>query len=65
MESACDIFYGIHPRYTQDSVIKQVDCVRLGMACAEVCQVLGRGIGGGWQEQLSQSVLGAIERLKA
>lgn len=46
-------------------MIKEADCVKLGLTCAEVCQALGQGINGRQQEQLNQSVLEAIERLKA
>lgn len=44
-------------------MIKEEDWVQLGLTCAEICQMLDRGINGGQQEQLSQSVLEAIERL--
>ena len=50
--------------YVQDSTIVEVDCVEVGLTCAEVCQSLDRGIDGGRQKQLSQPVLEAIERLK-
>ena len=51
---------------TQDStMIKEMDCVELGLACAEVCQALNQGIHGRRQGQLSRPVLQAIERLKA
>lgn len=45
-------------------MVKEGDCVELGFACAKVCQALDRGINGRQQEQLSQSVLNTIERLK-
>ena len=46
-------------------MIKEVDCVELGLTCAKVCQALDRGIDGRRQEQISQSALKTIERLKA
>ena len=49
---------------TQDSMIKDADCVELGLTCADVCQVLDRRINGRRQEQISQSALQTIERLK-
>ena len=55
----------ITDRCTQDSMIKETDCVELGLSCAETCQVLYREINGRRQEQLSQSLLESIERLKS
>ena len=45
-------------------MIKEPDCIELGLTCAKTCQTLDRGIAGRRQEQLSQSVLEAIERLR-
>ena len=45
-------------------MIKEADCVELGMTCAQVCQALDRGINGRQQEQIGQSALKTIERLK-
>ena len=45
-------------------MIKEVGCVELGLTCAEVCRALDRGINGRRQEQLGQSIVEAIERLK-
>ena len=45
-------------------MIKEADYVELGLTCAGVCQALDRGINGRRQEQLSQSALKSIERLK-
>ena len=50
--------------YLQDSTIKEVDCVELGLTCAEICQTLDRGVHGRQQERLSQSILEAIGQLK-
>ncbi|KAF9643251.1 hypothetical protein BDM02DRAFT_3132560 [Thelephora ganbajun] len=47
----------------RDSMIKKVDYVELGLACAEVCGVLDRGMNGRREDQISQSVFEAIERL--
>lgn len=57
--------FPIADRCAQDSMIKEVDFVELGLACAGVCQVLDQVIAGGRQEQPSQSILGVIEQLKA
>ena len=50
--------------YMQDLIIKEADCVELGLACAETCQALDRVTNGKRQEQLGRSVVEAIERLK-
>jgi hypothetical protein len=39
------------------------DYVELGLSCADVSQVLDRGLNGRQLADLSQSVLGAIEQL--
>ena len=49
--------------YTQDSVANKEDYVSLGVCCGEVCQALGRGLEGRRLDELSKSVLGAIEHL--
>ena len=41
----------------------KVDYVELGLTCAKVCEALNRGMDGRQADRLSQSVLGAIERL--
>ena len=48
----------------QDSTIQELDCVELGLACADVCEALDRGTNRGRVDQLSQSVLKTIEQLK-
>ena len=46
-------------------MIDKVDCVELGLACADVCSALGRGMKGRQVDELNQSVLEAIEELTA
>ena len=49
--------------YNQDSVINKTDYVELGLACANVCKVLDRGLNGRAVDGLSQSVFEAIGQL--
>jgi len=44
-------------------MINEVDCVGLGLACADVCIALDRGMKGRDMNELSKTVLEAIERL--
>jgi len=44
-------------------MVSKVDCVELGLACADVCEALNRGMDRRRADQLSQPVLGAIEKL--
>jgi len=44
-------------------MINEADYVELALACAGVCEALGRGINRRRVDQLTQSVLRAIERL--
>ena len=44
-------------------MVSEVDYVELGLACADVCRALARGTDGRRVDQLSQSVLKAIEQL--
>ena len=44
-------------------MIKKADYIELGLACARVCEVLKRRTDGRQTDQLSQSVLEAIEQL--
>ena len=44
-------------------MVNDKDYVDLGLACADVCQVLGRGLDGRRLNELNPSVLGAIEFL--
>ena len=43
-------------------MINEMDYAELGLACAEVCRALDRGMNGR-QTELSQSVFEAIEQL--
>ena len=55
----------VHSRlmYNQDSMANKSDYVELGLACADVCKALDRGMSGKKLEDLSQSVREAIEQL--
>ena len=46
-------------------MVSKVGYVELGLTCAGVCEALNRRIGKGRTDQLSQSVLEAIEKLTA
>jgi len=48
----------------QDSMINQAEYVELGLACADVCIALDRGLKGKRLGDLNNSVLEAIEQLK-
>ena len=47
----------------QDYVANERDCVDLGLTCANVCQTLDRGLSGRRPDEISRSVLGAIQQL--
>ena len=49
---------------TQDTMTNQVDYVDLGLACANVCLALKRGLDGKDLDDLSDSVRQAINQLK-
>ena len=51
-------------RDIQDSMINKIDYVELGLACADICTALGRGMDGKELGDLSQSVSEAIGQLK-
>ena len=55
----------VHPRFTcdQDSMANKADYVELGLACADVCRALDRGMNGKKLNDLSQSVREAISHL--
>ena len=55
----------MHCRLTsdQDSMANKADYVELGMACADVCKALDRGMNGRRLNELNQSVREAIEQL--
>lgn len=44
-------------------MINKADYVELGLTCAGVCEALNRGTDRRRTDQLSRSVLGAIEKL--
>ena len=48
---------------TQDSMVNDADYVELGLACANVCTALERGMNGKKMGDLNQSVRGAIQQL--
>ena len=52
-------------RRNQDSMANKSDYVELGLACADVCRALERGMNGKKLEDLSQSVCEAINQLTA
>ena len=47
----------------QDPAAYKQDYVALGLFCADACKALDRGLNGRRLDELSQSVLGAIEQL--
>ena len=49
----------------QDSMVDRRDYVKLGLACADVCRALDRGLNSRQADQLTRSVLEAIEQLAA
>ena len=57
------LFRSFRLTFTQDSVANKGDYVDLGVCCGEVCQALDRGLKGRRLDELSESVLQAIEYL--
>ena len=47
----------------QDLMISEADYVELGLTCAGVCEALNQEMDRRQEDQLSQSVLEAIEKL--
>jgi hypothetical protein len=47
----------------QDTMANKRDYVDLGLSCADVCKALDRGLKGRQLDELSKSVLGAIDQL--
>jgi len=45
-------------------MVNKLDCVELGLACADVCGALDRGMGGRRLDELNRSVCEAIKQLK-
>ena len=48
---------------TQDNIANQTDYVELGLACADVCTALDRGLRGMGSNDLNDSVCEAIKQL--
>ena len=44
-------------------MVNEADIIELGLACADACKALARGTDGRRVDQLSRSVLDAIEQL--
>jgi hypothetical protein len=44
-------------------MVNEVDYIDLGLSCADVCQILDRGLKWRRSDELGQSVSEAIERL--
>jgi hypothetical protein len=49
--------------YTQDTMTNEEDYVELGLACADVCTALSRGLDGKLSKDLGDSVYAAINQL--
>jgi hypothetical protein len=47
----------------QESMTNEVDCVELGLACADVCTALSRGLSGKLLKDLNDPVNEAIKQL--
>ena len=45
-------------------MINEMEYVDLGLACADVCKTLDRGLKGRRADELNKAVLDAIEQLK-
>lgn len=54
---------GFRFTFFQESMANEQDCVDLGLSCADVCTALDRGLKGKRLDELSQSVLKAIQQL--
>ena len=50
-------------KHIQDSMVNETDYVGLGLACAEVCTALERGMNGKRLDDLNRSVRNAIAQL--
>jgi len=51
------------PTFSQDSMVNKTDYVELGLACADVCRALDRGMDGRRLDEFSRSVGEAIQQL--
>ena len=47
----------------QDSMTNEEDCIELGLACADVCTTLSRGLNGKLLKDLNNSACEAINQL--
>ena len=47
----------------QESMTNEEDCVELGLACADVCTALSRGLNGKLLKDLNNSAYEAIKQL--
>ena len=54
---------GFRFTFSQDSMINEQDCVDPGLSCVDVCKILNRGLKGRRLDELSLSVLEAIQQL--
>jgi hypothetical protein len=60
----CCLCHGWRPiKHIQESMTNEEDCVELGLACADVCTALSRGLDGKMLKDLNNSVCEAINRL--
>jgi len=50
-------------KWTQDKLVNRADCVKLGLACADVCTALDQGLKGKRLSDLNSSVREEINRL--
>ena len=59
------LFYGKNFKFThlQDTMVNEQDYVDLGLACADICKALERGMGEKKLDDLSKSVCDAINQL--
>ena len=51
-------------KHDQDSMANRAEYIELGLACADVCKALHRGMNGKEVDDLSQSVREAVNQLK-
>ena len=56
---------GFRFTHIQDSMANKTDYIELGLACADVCRALQRGMNGRRPDDLSDSVREAITQLTA
>ena len=61
--SASSVSIGWRLICVQESMTNEEDCVELGLACADICTVLSRGLDGKLLKDLDNSVCEAIQQL--